>query len=145
MHIHTFTLRRVFDIQPLHQRWFRSTTDFSFETDEGQRVMAVQVKGHPRPQAGDRITAVLAKPDDWGTLLLWHNTTRGETHRNLVQPVLMAGLLLMTVGWAGLSLLGHAPMPWVLLLAALFSMPGWIRDERTLRRARQQLTPVQVA
>lgn len=90
MQVHTIRLQRVFDVQrdALSKD---EMTNFSFETADGRRCLAVQLPGRPRLQAGDTVAAVLAKADNWQTLRGWRNRTNGEVivRGNLRGPDLM--------------------------------------------------------
>jgi len=78
MHIERVTFDRVFDIQRrAASRYAPQRTDFSFESG-GKTRYAIQVPGWPRVQAGDTITAVLAREGNWRTLAGWKNHANGE-------------------------------------------------------------------
>ncbi|MBI3350868.1 MAG: hypothetical protein HY020_27185 [Burkholderiales bacterium] len=77
MQILTVRLKRVFDVKrsPLARE---EATNFSFETDEGQRCFFMQLPGKPRLEAGDVVTAVLAQAGNWQSLRGWKNLSSGE-------------------------------------------------------------------
>lgn len=136
MHCATFTLRRAFDVQSTPLSGFRHNTEFSFETDEGKRAFAVQLRGRPHLQAGDRISVVLRDKDDWSSLVLWRNLTRGEVHRSAAIFRLLAPVMaLTTVVWSAASVLLGGPLPWFLIALTALELPRWITRERQLREA----------
>lgn len=77
MQLQTVHLQRVFDVQPGTPN-STDPTNFSVETSDGKRHLALQLPGLPRLQAGDMVTAVLQDADDWQTLLGWRNHATGE-------------------------------------------------------------------
>lgn len=68
MHTVTVFLDRVFDVQPDYFSGNLSRTRFSFEGG-GRQHLSVVVDGQPQLEAGQTITAILAQPDDWQTLM----------------------------------------------------------------------------
>lgn len=100
MHLETVTLERVFDLHYREgSRYAPKRTDFSFEAG-GKRRFAVQATGWPDLAAGHTITAALAKPGNWQTLIGFKNHTTGklvlpDTDRALNGLGLSAGLALI--------------------------------------------------
>lgn len=77
MHVERIRLQRVFDVNR-DSLSKTGATNFSFETTDGRRCLAVQLPGHPRLEAGDPIVAVLARAGNWQTLRGWKNLSTQE-------------------------------------------------------------------
>jgi len=73
----TITFDRVFDVVRFRGYETPPHTLFGFQASTG-KFHAVRVPGSPQILAGDTVTALLSKQNDWQTLRGWINHQTGE-------------------------------------------------------------------
>jgi hypothetical protein len=138
MHAITLTMERVFDVVCERDRHYVKYTTFSFE-HAGRKHYGIHVLGWQPVESGMTVSAILAKPDDWHTLLGWVNLASGEiTPQENENPGMM-----LAVGITIFFLVLMSGNPWPLLIAlpvSFFGVLGLRRNMR-LRRALEALAP----
>jgi hypothetical protein len=143
----TVVFDRVFDVQRREStRWNRRRTEFSFE-HAGRKVFGVSVPGWPELVQGHRITAVLAEPGNWQTLLGWKNHNTGELWLPEAPPAWDGAVSALLLGWLAYALVTNVSTPqgriWALaagtgLAGSCAVLIGTGQRERRRRRAVMQ-------
>ena len=133
------TFVEIFDVVRVNRPATRSTvgekkTLFGFECQSGKRHN-VSINGNPRLEAGMSVVAVLARDDDWHSLVGWVNKATGEIAgpEPINLPLVMVAV---SAGVLGCILASISEHPYFALAfgAATIGVGVWVRRGAELYR-----------